>query len=257
MNDLVHADCLDYLPTLPSNSIDLIIADPPYGNVVKENWDKTGLESYKKFTEGWLLRCHRVLKETGSIYVWQSLGDITAKYWLSLLDILSDQFCFKNMIIWVKQRARGNIKGWMFTREEILWATKDPKNYIWNKEHQYSSEKYHESWIKRLGKENNPYKRATNVWTDIEEVTIEQARLSGGRGSRKILHPTQKPLKAYERIVLSHTQPGDIVLDPFGGSGTTAVVCENLNRQYIVIEKDKTYYDIMVERLNGTKERKE
>lgn len=249
-NQIHLGDCLDILPKITTESVDLVIADPPYGNVVKEKWDKTTLEPYKQFSEAWLKECHRILKPTGSIYVWCSFGDITVKYWLIMADLVSDIFKLKNMIVWSKQRGRGNVRGWLFTREEILWGVKHPKNYFWNKEGQYSTIKYHDAWIKRLGKEDNPYKRCTNVWTDIDEVTIEQAKTSGGKGERKTLHPTQKPVTAIERLIKCHTIENDLVVDPFGGSGTTAVAAKNLNRRFIVIEKDPTYYQTSVDRLN-------
>lgn len=242
---LINTNCLDFLPTLESSSVDLIIADPPYGNILNISWDK--IDNYYDFSQLWLNECQRILKPTGSIYVWCSIGRKSS----SLLDIaiiLKTQFIFQDMIVWSKQRGRGARKGWLFTREELLWATKT-EDYTWNKENQYSTIKYHESWVKRLNKENNPFKRATNVWTDIEEVSIEMARLSGGKGKRKFFHPTQKPLKALERIILAHTKETDLVLDPFMGSGSTGVACKNLGRNFIGIEIDKEYFDVAKERI--------
>jgi DNA modification methylase len=143
------------------------------------------------------------------------------------------------MIVWSKQRGRGNRQGWLFTREEILWATKTDK-YLWNK--QFSKHKYDPLWVKRLKREANPYKRATNVWTDIDEPTIEMAK-QGNKGERKTRHPCQKPLEALKRIILAHTNDGDTVLDPFGGSGSTLIACRELNRKCIIIEKDVDYYN--------------
>lgn len=226
-------------------TIDLIIADPPYGGIVNEDWDK--IDDYQSFSEEWLKSCRRVLKPTGSIYVWCSIGEKSS----SLLDIaliLKRDWVFRDMIVWAKQRGRGNRRGWLFTREEILWATKT-QEYVWNREHQFSSDKYHPAWIKRLKREDQPYKRATNVWKDIEEPTIKQARESGGRGSRKSLHINQKPAAALKRIILAHTQPGDIVLDPFAGSGETGIVARELGRDFILVEKNREIYDRMVARF--------
>lgn len=239
MNKVILGDCIDVLPTLPKDSVDLIIADPPYGNVVNEKWDK--IEDYFVFSENWLAGAYYVLKPTGSIYVWCSIGPKSS----SLIDIaciLQEKWYFQDMIVWKKQRGRGNRKGWLFTREEILWATKSEKDYVWNKENQYTEEMYHPAWIERLKRQDNPYKRATNVWTDIDEVTIEMAKNSGAKGKRSSLHIAQKPVKAIERIIKAHTKENDLVLDCFAGSGVTGVIAKKLNRNYILIEKDEESY---------------
>lgn len=245
--DLFNLDCFSFLPTVEPDSIDLIVADPPYGGILKEDWDE--ISNYYTYSKLWLQECKRILKDTGSIYIWCSIGPKSSSL-LDIASILKEDFIFQDMIVWMKQRGRGNRKGWLFTREEILWATKT-KEYIWNKEYQYNTIKYDPSWIKRLGKENNPYKRATNVWIDIEEVSIEQARLSGGKGKREILHPAQKPIKALERIIMAHTNRGDLVLDPFMGSGTTGVVCNTTGRNFIGIERDTSYFNLAKNRIKG------
>lgn len=244
---IINDDCFNVLPNLEDNFFNLILTDPPYGNLIHEDWDKIG--DYYEFSRKWILETKRVLHETGNIYIWCSIGNKSS----SLLDIarvLKDELVFQDMIVWNKQRGRGNRIGWLFTREEILWATKLEKGYTWNREFQYSSVKYHESWIKRLGKENNPYKRTTNVWSDIEEVTIEMARETGGRGRRVLLHPAQKPLNALKRIILVSTKENDWVLDPFGGSGQTALACQQLNRNCIIIEKNENYCKIIEDQIN-------
>lgn len=242
---VVCTDCFDYLPSIPDESIDLVIADPPYGNILSEEWDK--ITDYESYSYKWLLECKRVLKQDGSIYVWCSIGPKSSSL-IDIASILKKEFVFQDMIVWMKQRGRGNKKGWLFTREELLWATKS-KDFTWNREYQYSTLTYTKEWIKRLGREDNPYKRATNVWTDIDEVSIEAAKISGCKGTRKSYHPAQKPVKALERIILAHTQEGDIVLDPFMGSGSTGVACKNLNREFIGIEIDENYFNIAKERI--------
>lgn len=246
---LIFGDCNTALLLIEPESVDLIIADPPYGNLVNKDWDK--IDDYPAFSQKWLDSCRRVLKPAGSIYVWCSIGEKSSSL-IDIAAILKNDWHFRDMIVWAKQRGRGNRRGWLFTREEILWATKG-KEYVWNREHQYSGEKYHESWIKRLGKEENPYKRATNVWKDIEEPTIAAARASGGRGKRDVLHINQKPAKALERIILAHTAPDDLVLDPFAGSGETGIVAAALNRKFIMVEKDRETYDKMCDRFKAEK----
>lgn len=240
----IVGDCITEMGRFPDGHFDLILADPPYGGVVKNKWDK--IDDYREFTEKWLGEARRILSDSGSIYVWCSIGPNST----SLLDIasyLKAHFHFQDMIVWKKQRGRGCRRGWMFAREEILWATKGEK-YHWNKV--YSTEKYHESWIKRLKKEENPYKLASNVWTDINEVTIDMAIESGGRGARKSYHVAQKPVAALERIISAHMLPeGTRVLDPFAGSSSTGVACRNLNVDFVLIDIDPEMERVYLERI--------
>lgn len=241
MIEIYNADC----NTLNFKDVDLIIADPPYGGILKNEWDQ--IVDYPHFTNKWLDTVKPWIKSTGSLYVWCSIGPKST----SLLDIatkLKSDYIFQDMIVWSKQRGRGNRQGWLFTREECLWATIEEKGYKWNKA--YSTHKYEECWIKRLKREANPYKRATNVWTDIDEPTIEMVKKSGSKGNRKVWHPAQKPLEAIKRIILAHTDEGDLVIDPFAGSGTTALACHELGRKCIIIEKDPNYISIIHNRLN-------
>jgi DNA modification methylase len=246
---VICGDCITELKKFPDSIFDLAICDPPYGGVLSAQWDK--VSDYAKWTEEWIIEVLRVLKTDASIYVWCSVGEKSSSL-IDIVAVLRKQAVFRDMIVWNKQRGRGNRRGWLFTREECVWATKSDQ-YRWNKEHQYSTEKYHESWIKRLGKEDNPYKRATNVWSDIEEPTIEEARKSGGRGKRVVLHPAQKPLGALSRIILPHTAPGDLVLDPFLGSGSTAIASLELGRRCVGIEKELSYCELALNRINEWK----
>lgn len=242
--EVIHGDCIDIIPTL-NQKFNLLLTDPPYGNIVDEKWDF--INDYYGFTKSWLSLINDKLLDTASLIIWCSIGEKSS----SLLDIakyLKENYLFKDMIVWNKQRGRGNRRGPLFTREEILWATKT-KDYIWNTKFQYSEDKYHESWIKRLKKEDNPYKRLTNVWNDILEPSIEKVKLYGANVDRKPLHPTEKPLKAIERIINLYTNENDWILDCFGGSGTTALACKNLNRNCVIIEKEQEYIDNINKRI--------
>ena len=251
-NIIVNDDLFNLHKRIPEGTkFDLIIADPPYGNVVNHKWDKieninNKYESYQAFTAKWLeyINKHFVKQET-SLYVFCSLGEKSSSMPIIWQEAKS-QFNFKDMIVWSKQRGRGNRKGWLFTREELLWFVKS-KEFTWNKEHQYSTHKYHESWIKRLNKENNPYKRATNVWTDIKERSIQLSTIP--KESRKNIHPTQKPVTLIERIIKSHFHKDMLVLDLFSGSGTTSVVCKLNNINSVGVEIDTNYYNLIIERM--------
>ena len=244
---IIEGNCIDVMKTFEEESIDLCIADPPYLGVLSEEWDNN-ISNYEEFSRMWLREVKRLLKPNGSIYVWCSIGPKSSSL-LDIAKILKEEWVFQDMVVWAKQRGRGNRAGWLFTREEVLWATKT-KKYNWNRDFQYSTVKYHESWIQRLGKQDNPYKRSKNVWTDINEVTIEMAKESGGRGNRKPLHAAQKPLVAIDRIILAHTKENDLVLDPFAGSGTTGVSAKRLGRKYILIEQNADYIEIIKNRIS-------
>lgn len=248
--DINLGDCRDYIKQLPDAYFDLIIADPPYGNLVNEDWDQT-LGNYLDFTKSWLVPCKRLLKPTGSIYVWCSIGPKSSSL-LDIATVLKEHYYFQDMIVWNKQRGRGNRKGWLFTREELLWSTVHKKDYKWNTQNQYSKDKYHESWIKRLNKQNNPYKRATNVWSDIDEESIRKAKEAGGRKqSYKMAHPTEKPVEIMERIIKAHCSAGDTILDPFAGSGPTLIAAMNCNCNVVAIEKEEKYADLIKSRLKA------
>lgn len=158
------------------------------------------------------------------------------------------QFKYKDLITWKKQRGRGTRKGWLFAREEVMWFVKDNKKFIWNKKYQYSTEQYHESWQKRLGKK---YKRATNVWTDIVEDTLKGACGQKDIKKKNFNHLCPKPVEAIERIIKAHTQETDVIFDCFVGTGTTALVAQQLNRQFIVGDNDEECIRITKKRLHG------
>lgn len=171
---------------------------------------------------------------------------------LDFVPILDNKFYFKDLITWKKQRGIGMRKGWLYTREECLWYVKDNKKFVWNKDEQYSDEKRPFS-IKKAGGEmvnKSEYKRYTNVWIDINEVGFGSSPQKFKETRDAIKHITPKPVEAMERIIKLHTKEGDIVLDCFMGSGTTAVACANLNRRYIGCDSDKACYEYSIMRLS-------
>ena len=131
-------------------------------------------------------------------------------------------------------------KGWLYTREEIMWFVKDNKQYTWNKEFQYGNEKR----AFTLPNSISEYRRFSNIWTDIKEINQAIAK-----NTEVAMHPSQKPQKAIERIILAHTKEGGIVFDCFVGSGTTCVAAKKLNRQYIAGDSNERYVNITKERL--------
>ncbi len=240
---IVHDDCINFLKAEKSDSYDLIIADPPYFEIVKDSWDNAWNDKseYLAWCERWMIEALSVLKPTGSFYIWGGVGEKGATIIEQKLLLDRIGFYFKDWITWKKQRGMGNRKGWLYTREELLWYVKDDSQFIWNEEEQYSDEP---NQFKKgfTGYEcKSEYKRISNVWTDIPE------QLSG----KELAHYTPKPIKAIERIIKAHTFENQIVLDFFGGSGTTGVACKNLSRRCVLVEKEEESVSEMKVRIYG------
>jgi len=254
LNKIYLGDSLDILndkTKIENNSIQLIFADPPYnlsgnglklvGNktggdyfMVNEEWDKMSFEEYKNFTNEWIKICKRVLKENGSIFVCCSYHNIGE----CMMGLKENGFEVKNIITWQKTNAMPNLTRRVLTHstEFIIWAIKG-KNWIFNYE-----------VLKELNPEktkDGKKKQLRDVW----QIPLCQGkeRLKDEKG--KALHPTQKPEELLKRIILGFSNEGDIVLDPFAGSGTTPYIAKKYNRFYIAIEKEKIYYEAMLKRL--------
>jgi site-specific DNA-methyltransferase (adenine-specific) len=225
----------------PEQSVDMIFADPPYNlsndgytvhagkrvSVNKGEWDKSeGTENDFVFHQRWIEACKRVLKENGTIWISGTYHSIYAcGYALQLQD-----FRILNDISWYKPNAAPNLGCRMFTasHETILWASKSKKskhtfNYSAMREGDFSGD-----MIK------NPGKQMRSVWSIITPSKNEKIH---GK------HPTQKPLKLLDRIVLASTNPGDVILDPFCGSSTTGVSAILNNRKFIGIDLDKEFLE--------------
>lgn len=240
---VIHGTWQDELPKLADESADLIIIDPPY-LTTSEEWDKE--EAVNTELSRQLLR---IAKPSCSLYVWCGIGEKSQSL-IRWFPVFSEYWHFKDLITWKKQRGIGMRKGWLYTREEIMWFVKDNKRFIWNKDGQYGIERRKRDGGKDVIKPSQSgkyaksiYKRITNIWDDISEETFNIAHA--------VKHFTPKPQKAIERIIAAHTKDGDTVLDCFAGSGTTGVVAKQLERNYILIESDKEYVDLINERLNN------
>lgn len=235
---LYNGDCIDILKQLKANSVDLIFADPPYflsnggksihsGKVVSVNkgdWDdKTKYKDHLEFTKNWLTLCYKVLKYGASIWVSGTIHNI--------FDIKKfiDEIGYKviNVVIWHKTDPPPLIykNKLRFSYELLIWASKGNK-------HKFNYEEMYKISNSEL----------EDIWT-IPAVKMNEKKFG--------YHPTQKPEALLERIILATTNPRDLVLDPFSGSGTTCFVAKKLKRNYIGIEQDKNYFNISVKRLNS------
>ena len=233
----------EYLKQVPDNSINLIIIDPPY-LTTSEIWDKNEV-----VTGGLSKELFRVAKDSCSLYVWCGIGEKSQSL-IRWYPIFSGNWHFKDLITWKKQRGIGMRKGWLYTREEIMWFVKDNKQFIWNKKEQCGNERRKRDNGKDEIKPSQSghfaksiYKRLTNVWEDINEESFNI--------TQKVLHFTPKPIKALERIIKCHTKENDIVLDCFMGAGSTALACKRLNRNFIGMEIYQEYIDIANKRFRG------
>jgi DNA modification methylase len=240
LNTVLMGDCRELLThTLPEKSVDLIFADPPYNlqlqnelrrpnmslvDAVDDDWDRfDDFAAYDRFTREWLTGCRRVLKDTGTLWVIGSYHNIY-RIGTVLMDL---GFWILNDLVWLKTNPMPQFKGVRFTNahETLLWCkkSKQQKTYTFN---------YHQ--MKNL----NDDKQMRSDW-ELSLCTGSE-RLKGEDGKTK-LHPTQKPESLLYRVLMSSSNPGDVVLDPFFGTGTTGAVAKKLRRNWIGIERDATY----------------
>lgn len=246
VNEIIfHGDCLEYMSTLSDESVDLIIADPPYFRI-KGDFDFIwqNVDEYVEWCKKWILESKRILKSTGSFYLWGKIGFGKGFALFKLADWMEQNFVFeiRNWITQRNTRGRGTKRGFMESREELIFATKTDR-FTWNTA--YTSEK---STRKDLGFDGkirkNKFKRVSDVWIDIAESSQSSKQrfyLEDGTA-----FPTVKPLAACERIISASSNPGDLVFIPFGGSGSEAVACQRLKRNWNLCEIDKRYIDEVI-----------
>jgi modification methylase len=237
-DQILVGDCIAALESLPAESVDLVFADPPYNlqlegallrpdhsvvAAVDDDWDKfASFSAYDAFTRAWLLACRRVMKKNATLWVIGSYHNIF-RVGASLQDL---GFWVLNDIVWRKANPMPNFRGKRFTNahETLIWASKgaDQKGYT-----------FHYEALKAA----NEDVQMRSDWF-IPLCTGEE-RLKDSSG-RKV-HPTQKPESLLARVILSSSNPGDVVLDPFFGTGTTGAVAKRLGRRFVGVERDHAY----------------
>ncbi|TAD99262.1 MAG: site-specific DNA-methyltransferase [Bacteroidetes bacterium] len=244
INQIVLGDCVESLKKMPDKSVDLIFADPPYNLQLKaelyrpdqtkvegvfDEWDKfESIQVYDQFSESWLKECFRVLKDNGSIWVIGSYHNIFRVG--AVMQNLG--FWILNDIIWMKTNPMPNFKGTRFTNahETLIWACK-------NKDAKYT---FHYKSLKNF----NDDLQMRSDWHIPICTGEERIKVNGQKA-----HSTQKPAELLFRVILSTSNPNDLVLDPFSGSGTTAAVAKKLGRQFIALEREEFYVKVANERL--------
>jgi modification methylase len=244
-NVIFGGDCIEAMNRLPENSVDLIFADPPYNmqlggeltrpdnsrvDGVDDAWDQfDSFKAYDDFSRRWLTAARRILKPTGSLWVIGSYHNIF-RVGATLQDI---GFWMLNDIVWRKSNPMPNFRGTRFTNahETLIWCAK-------SKDAKYT---FNYDAMKNM----NEGLQMRSDWT-LPLCTGDE-RLKGTDGLK--VHPTQKPEALLYRVIMSTTKPGDVVLDPFFGTGTTGAVAKLLGRKYIGIEQDPNYIAAARERL--------
>jgi site-specific DNA-methyltransferase (adenine-specific) len=249
VNSILHGDCIEILRSFPENSVDLIFADPPYNlqlrndlyrpnmtkvAAVNDDWDKfDDFVEYDAFTREWLSASLRVLKETGTIWV---IGTYHNIYRVgSIMQELG--FWILNDIVWIKNNPMPNFRGVRFTNahETMIWAQKKQgAKYTFN----------HKS-MKAL----NDDLQMRSDWNLNLATGKQRIRTNGTKA-----HSTQKPESLLYRIILASSNPGDVVLDPFFGTGTTGAVAKKLGRNWIGIERDRKYVRVAQKRIDTVRD---
>ncbi|WP_069050149.1 site-specific DNA-methyltransferase [Blastomonas sp. RAC04] len=246
LGQILRGDCIEEMRKLPTGSIDMIFADPPYNlqlggdlfrpeggrvDAVDNDWDKFDtFAAYDRFTREWMTEAQRILKPDGSMWVIGSYHNIF-RVGATLQDL---GFWILNDIVWRKANPMPNFRGTRFTNahETLIWASRDEKSkYTFNY---------------RAMKTLNDELQMRSDW--VIPICGGQERLK--RGGTKA-HPTQKPEALLYRILLACTNPGDVVLDPFFGTGTTGAVAKRLGREWIGCERDPVYCEVAEERIEA------
>jgi modification methylase len=246
LDRILQGDCIEIMDTLPEKSVDLIFADPPYNlqlrnelwrpnhtrvDAVDDPWDQfAGFAEYDRFTRLWLSACRRLLKDTATLWVIGSYHNIY-RVGAILMDL---GYWILNDVVWVKTNPMPNFRGVRFTNahETLLWAQK-------NKGARYT---FNHHAMKAL----NDDLQMRSDWEIPLCTGKERVRLDGAKA-----HPTQKPEALLYRLILSSTNPGDVILDPFFGVGTTGAVAKKLHRHWIGIERDPLYIRAAQERIDS------
>jgi modification methylase len=248
LDTILQGDCIAEMARLPDKSVDMIFADPPYNlqlggdlfrpeggkvDACDDDWDKfDSLAAYDGFTRDWLDQARRILKDNGTIWVIGSYHNI---YRVGAL-LQDADFWILNDIVWRKTNPMPNFRGTRFTNahETLIWCAKDEKaRYTFNY---------------RAMKALNDDLQMRSDW--LLPICSGSERVKGDDGSKA--HPTQKPEALLYRILLACTKPGNVVLDPFFGTGTTGAVARRLGRNWIGIERETAYVKVAHERIAST-----
>src|SRR5215213_5204789 len=245
-NKIICGDAFEVLKKLPAGAFDLLFADPPYNltkNFGENSFKQTSLDEYEAWLEAWLKDCARLLKKTASVYIcgdWRSAAAIQR--------VGMKFFTLRNRITWEREKGRGARSNWKNSSEDIWFFTVSEK-FVFNTEAvkikrkvlaPYTENGAPKDWEKSA-EGNFRITHPSNLWTDLTVPFWSMPENTE--------HPTQKPEKLLAKIILASTNENDLILDPFAGSGTTAVTAKKLNRNFCAVECDERYCLLAEKRL--------
>lgn len=246
LNRTICQNLFDILDWLPANSVDLLFADPPY-NLTKtfnsNSFNEVSLTEYEVWLDSWLSKLVRILKPTASVYI---CGDWRSS--TSIHRVIQKYFIVQNRITWEREKGRGAKSNWKNCSEDIWFCTVSSQ-YTFNVENvmlkrkvlaPYTDNGNPKDWNETT-KGRFRLTHPSNIWTDLTVPFWSMPENTD--------HPTQKPEKLLAKIILASSNPGDIVFDPFAGSGTASVVAKKLERNFIGVEIDELYCCLTEKRL--------
>ena len=255
INRVIWQDCLKAMNYMPDACVDLMITDPPYNltkNFGKTTFRERDFDTYKKWLDSWLQKTVRLLKPDASVYIcadWKTS--------IAIPEIAGKYFILQNRISWEREKGRGATNNWKNCLEDIWFFTKS-KDYKFNIDAvkiqrpvlaPYRDDKGNpKDWQEKNGTKFR-LTHPSNFWTDISIPFWSMPENTP--------HPTQKPEKLAAKLILASSDEGDVVFDPFLGSGTTAVAAKKLGRRFIGIEREKEYAALAMKRLALADENKE
>lgn len=224
MTYVTATDALTFVRSLEDASVDLLLTDPPYSGIVSDRWDNQWQtdDAYAAWMFEILQAAKPKLKPNGSVIFFGGLGKHGDRPFFKLMMRIeaNNLFHYRNMITWSKRRAYGKSHDYLFTREELLWYSNSPERTGVTFNIPLSSEKRGYAGYNSKYPAKSEFKRITNVWTDITEL-FRPERVA------------QKPLPLMERLVATHSNPGDLVVDPFSGYGSTGIAALKLGRRFL------------------------
>lgn len=255
INQIIQGDILQVAKNLPSEFVNLLIVDPPYNldkRFADTSFQKMSTEAYEQYTDQWISAVKHTLVKNASIYVccdWKTS--------ISIVNILEKHFVLQNRITWQREKGRGAKSNWKNGMEDIWFGTVSKKDYVFNVDAvklrrkvvaPYKENGKPKDWTECPdGKFRDTY--PSNFWDDISIPYWSMAENTD--------HPTQKPEKLVAKLVLASSNEGDVVLDPFLGSGTTAVVAKKLGRKFLGVELEPLYCAMTQKRLLEVDEKSE
>ena len=249
LNTIQSGDCIDVMNSLPENSVDLIFADPPYNlqlkgelhrpdnskvDAVDDHWDQfDSFAVYDRFTRDWLSAARRILKPNGAIWVIGSYHNVFRMG----AELQNQGFWILNDVVWRKSNPMPNFRGKRLTNahETLIWASKSES----------AKPTFNYEALKAL----NEGVQMRSDW--VLPICTGHERLKDENGDKA--HPTQKPESLLHRVLIGTTNPGDVVLDPFFGTGTTGAVAKMLGRNFIGIEREETYRKVATKRIKNAR----